>query len=918
MLCVLAAEGAVAIQDVSSSLPPQPQPGLWRFGKVVLDEQIAALRVGDAVVELDRSSYDVLLALLRHAGEVVTKDELLEAGWPGRVVSENSLAKAVSRLRHALGEDAGALRAVHGYGYRLAVPVRFHAVLPDTVSAYPHEAARLQAGDALPHRPGWRLLRRLGEGSAGVTFLAGDGRGQTRAVKLASGEAGLRSLKREIALTRYIRAVKAEPPDIGLVLDWNLSQRPYFLERAFFSDGHLADWLAAHDGPEAFGLRERIGWCARLCEAVAGLHEIGIIHKDLKPENLYPRADAEGGWHLVLSDLGAGEAAQSPRLAELGITMTLAADDLRQRAGSLLYLAPEVIAGEMPTQRSDVFALGVLLYQLAVGDLRRSLAPGWEADIEDELLREDIALAAAANPLRRRIDARTLAQRLRTLDERRARREAERREQRLAALREQELARERSRRRLWLATATASALGLLGMLGMYAYAEGERRNAERNARQRQALIDFVTRDILAQADPYESANGGTGMSVRQAVENAAARVDRRFGRDTQAAAAVHELIGNVYFGQDQHSRAIAHYIRARDLLATRDDDVGRSDLVRVQTELCDVYRIAHRNDEAHAACDAALALARSRADRDFATLKLGQLLTERDRYPQALALLRPLLESPLLRADPKALGELYWSLGQCERGLGRYPQAQRHFEALLALYRGAGERSTWTAWAYNSLGSVLVLTGDYTRAEPMLAEARRIFILTQGDGVEAQMPNVWRSEIRLRSRRWAEAKAMLEGMQTAWAGTLAPTHPLRLRAEANLAWTEAMLGQRASARRRLQAAVHDRAEVFDSDGRIAPRTVRWLRTALALGDLERAAWLLSLLEGALAREMPYPHPMHAVAGCLRGELALARRDGASARRSLQACRRSLLRFVGPQHALVREADALLAMASPSS
>ena len=65
-------------------------------------------------------------------------------------------------------------------------------------------------------------------------------------------------------------------------------------------------------------------------------------------------------------------------------------------------MAPEVIAGEMPTQRSDVFALGVLVYQLVVGDLRRSIAPGWEADVGDELLCEDIALAAAANPERRR------------------------------------------------------------------------------------------------------------------------------------------------------------------------------------------------------------------------------------------------------------------------------------------------------------------------------------------------------------------------------------------------------------------------------------------------------------------------------------------------------------------------------------
>ena len=109
----------MADQDVPGKSTPaggDAAPGVWRFGAAVLDEQRAELRVAGTVADLDRSSYDVLLALLRHAGEVVTKDELLEAGWPARVVSENSLAKAVSRLRQALGADAGALRSVHGYG----------------------------------------------------------------------------------------------------------------------------------------------------------------------------------------------------------------------------------------------------------------------------------------------------------------------------------------------------------------------------------------------------------------------------------------------------------------------------------------------------------------------------------------------------------------------------------------------------------------------------------------------------------------------------------------------------------------------------------------------------------------------------------------------------------------------------------
>ncbi|HEY1142146.1 MAG TPA: tetratricopeptide repeat protein [Lysobacter sp.] len=901
--------------DAFTSAPDAPQPGLWRFGRMVLDEQVAALQVDGAGVALDRSSYDVLLALLRHAGEVVTKDELLEAGWPGRVVSENSLAKAVSRLRQALGEDGDAIRVVHGYGYRLAAAVGFTPLAGERV-ALPHEAGRLHGGDPLPHRPGWRLQRRLGQGSAGIIFLARSEAGEERAIKLATSEAGLRSLKREISLTRYIRAVRDDLPDVARVLDWNLSQPPFFLELPYFADGHLADWANARGGLKTLPLPERLSLCAQLCEAVAALHGIGLIHKDLKPENLYPVADTAGNWRIVLADLGVSEALPSPRLAELGLTLSIAAGHSPQHAGSLLYLAPEVIAGEVPTQRSDVFALGVLIYQLAVGDLRRSLAPGWEADIDDELLREDIALAAAANPLRRDIDAHGLAQRLRSLEQRRVQRDTARRDHARAEQREKELLHERGRRRIWIAAAATAALGLVGMLGMYTYADRARRTAERNSQQRQALVDFVTRDILAQADPYAGTAGKASMSVREAVDAAARKVDARFGSDPAAAAAVHELVGNVYFGQDQHARAIAHYDRAHHLLSRGGDN---ADLVRVETELCDVRRIAHQLAKAEAACSAAVRHARTAAERDFAALKFAQLRTEQDRYPEAVALLRPLLSSPSLRTDDKALGELYWTLGQCERGLGEYVPAREHFEALLALYRKQGEHSTWTAWAYNSLGSVLVETGEYARAEPLLAKANRIFVLTQGNGVEAQMPNIWRTEARLRSARWAEAKALLTGMQSVWARTLSATHPLRLRGEANLAWAEAMLGDTESARRRLDAALADRATVFDrTDERVAPRAARWLRVTLALGDMQTADMLAPLLERAIAREMPYPNPLQAEAKCLQGQLLLAHSRTADARAELQDCRDELARFVPDTHPLVQEARDWLVRAGGGS
>lgn len=95
--------------------------GMTRFGQVEFDAARGRLTVAGQAVELDRPCIAILSALLGEPGRDVDKDCLLAAGWPGRLVHENSLAKAISRLRQALGEDGAALETVHGYGYRLAV-----------------------------------------------------------------------------------------------------------------------------------------------------------------------------------------------------------------------------------------------------------------------------------------------------------------------------------------------------------------------------------------------------------------------------------------------------------------------------------------------------------------------------------------------------------------------------------------------------------------------------------------------------------------------------------------------------------------------------------------------------------------------------------------------------------------------------
>src|SRR5690606_37709742 len=226
-------------------------------------------------------------------------------------------------------------------------------------------------------------------------------------------------------------------------------------------------------------------------------------------------------------------------------------------------------------------------------------------------------------------------------------------------------------------------------------------------------------------------------------------------------------------------------------------------------------------DEAQEACDAALAHAAGAgaAQRDLAMLKMGQLRGEQGQEEASLALLRPLLEAGAFADRPRLRGELYWGLGLAERGLGNYQAARGHFEALLSVDRGNAAPDTWTAWALNSLGSILVSTGDFDAAEATLVQARDLFQASQGSGqVEAQMPNIWRGEIRLRRRQWDEAAGIQESLLEAWRPTLRPGHPLLLKAEANLAWARAEAGQAQAARDALQRALEDRTTTFDGPG----------------------------------------------------------------------------------------------------
>jgi DNA-binding winged helix-turn-helix (wHTH) protein len=221
---------------------------LWRFGNALLDEQALTLTVNNAEVELERRPLELLLLLLKHAGEVVTKDEILDALWPDRDISEASLTKCAARLRSALAdEDHTIIRTAHGYGYRFAAPVTVQNVEARAVVLPPK--VEVSPGDKVPHRTGWTLVRKLGAGGFGDAWLGElEVTKEQRVFKFASQDAGLVALRREVALSRLLREGLGPRGDFNRVLDWNFAETPYFIETDYWPEGNLAEWCVAQGG----------------------------------------------------------------------------------------------------------------------------------------------------------------------------------------------------------------------------------------------------------------------------------------------------------------------------------------------------------------------------------------------------------------------------------------------------------------------------------------------------------------------------------------------------------------------------------------------------------------------------------------------------------------------------------------------
>ncbi len=264
----------------------------------------------------------------------------------------------------------------------------------------------------------YTILRELGGGGMGIVHLA-------RQEEPMRREVALKVIRPGLDLGQVIARFEAERQALALMSHPNIAQvydagtaegRPYFAME-YFDGSPLTEYCDAH----RLGIRERLELFRQVCLAIHHAHQKGIIHRDIKPSNILA-ATRDGRAALKVIDFGIAKATRTDLPAQTVYTQH------GLLVGTLAYMSPE--QAELGTLEvdatSDIYSLGVLLYELTTGelplDVERRRSSGYlemlRAIREEEPLAPSgrvAAMGAGAEEAarRRRTDARTLQRRLR-------------------------------------------------------------------------------------------------------------------------------------------------------------------------------------------------------------------------------------------------------------------------------------------------------------------------------------------------------------------------------------------------------------------------------------------------------------------------------------------------------------------------
>lgn len=512
-----------------------------------------------------------------------------------------------------------------------------------------------QRGEGLRPRPTstpktighYRILEKLGEGGMGLVFAAEQDSPRRRvAVKLLRTAFASESAYRRFAVESEILA-RLTHPGIAQVYEAGVSE---------LEDGSRLPFIAMEciDGPpittfverERLSLKDRVRLFQSVLDAIEFAHRKGVIHRDLKPLN-------------VLVD-----ATRHPKILDFGVARILDAEDSNHtRAGTIVgtveAMSPEHAAGQPADTRSDVFALGCILYELLTGKRPRDLRHlGFTTSlrvVRDEPipsirtvtsgLPEDLAAivdhALEPDPERRYASAAAFAEDLRRWQ----------RGEPILARPATALYRTRrfvARHRLACVFGGFALLTLIlgGITSWILWRRAERdRVAVSRAREiERSIHEYILGDMLRTPSGLEN---GRSLRVADVLDRAAAGIAKRFGDQPAIESEARFALAQYYRDIGSNELALE---QATATVARRSEIFGAtaSTTLEAQVLVGEMLSLLGRNEDALALFDRVIDLLSSAVERSIdaetvlQTARLGRanMLNEIGQFPEAEVLLR--------------------------------------------------------------------------------------------------------------------------------------------------------------------------------------------------------------------------------------------------------------------------------------
>ena len=800
-------------------------------------------------------------------------DELLEAEPAAR---KRRLAQIASEDA-ALAADLEGLLAAHD-----DPPTILRGPLEADTPEPPTQAGDPRVGTVVG---GYRLVRRLGQGGMATVYLGerADGAFEHRvAVKLVRSDAASEAVLRRLADEQRILA-RLNHPHIARLFGGGLTDdgQPFILMELVAGTPitHYCDRRRLTVG-------ERLELFGAACEAVEYAHGNLVVHRDLKPSNILVSDDGE----VKLLDFGIAKVVQpeAGSSAEKGTVTSLYGHPMTPE-----FAAPEQFEGGPITTATDVYALGVVLYELLTGRrphgggllphqlamsvleteperpssaVRRAPAEAATAPSSEDPV---VAAAAARSATPARLAARLRGD-LDTIVLTALRRDPARRYGAVGNLRD-DLERHRqllpirarpesvgylaSRfvRRHAVVVALAG-LVLASLVGGLTASLASQRAARREAATAERVSQFLV-DLFRTPDP--TFGGGGSMTAAQLLDEAATRLDGDLTTQPEIRARLLQTIGESYQGIGVFDRA-EPMMTASIALLTEAEGADHPDTIAARNALAGLYRVTGRLAEAGDMYRELLATAdagRVPPDVEFTIANdYGVLLGEQgelDRaealYLRALALHRRLGS---LRSQEGA--RTLSNLGMVRRQQGDLDQAASYLRQALAIQREVlGEPHADVATSLNNLAAVVRRQGDLDEAETLYRaalEQRRQLLGESHPAVAQSLNNV--GFVRLQRGDLDGAADFIQRAYETWRAAFDGDHPRLADGLTNLGQIRRRQGRFDEADDLLRRATEMCERLYGTDHpAVAEALQRWAGCRV---DAGRVGDAVPLLERALA------------------------------------------------------------------